>query len=64
MPFLHFFHKFLEVISAVILRRAFSIIHIYKLLTIFFIKKFVHMCVYARAYYIKGKDQVSPPGLI
>ena len=50
MPFLHFFRIFLEVFLAVILRRAFSIIHIYKLLTIFFIKKIAYTYAYARVY--------------
>ena len=62
MPFLHFFRIFLEVLLAAILRHAFSIIHIYKLLTIFFIKK-LHICAYMRAYLIlKEKARCSSPG--
>ena len=63
MPFLHFFHKFFEVILAVLLGHAFSIIHIYKYMAIFFIKKFVRIRAYARIFIYKGKDQVFPPGL-
>lgn len=62
MPFLHFFHKFFEVILAVLLGHAFSIIHIYRYMAIFFIKN-LYVYAYTRAYLYKGKDQVFPPGL-
>ena len=49
MPFLTFFRKIFEVILAAIFWHAFSIIHIFIFMAIFFVKK-LHTYVYMRAY--------------